>query len=175
MIGLRFAAEYIFSCQYVVLVDFLRMTNNEDVLPYFGIETVIDKWLLPRITAQLGPEDVAVVTFWGDELQLLERDHPQVLYLMGLAGTGLDCCTLPPGRLEYLNIALPPIPLPRVASELQARLTAIGVEASLASDLLADRSILTCLYMTAGVPGYVALLWQVMLEFWQASESQTAR
>ncbi|KAK9835788.1 hypothetical protein WJX74_008080 [Apatococcus lobatus] len=45
----------------------------------------------------------------------------------------------------------------------------------MAADLMADTSILTCLYMTAGVPGYVVLLWQVMLEFWQASESRTAR
>ncbi|KAK9864306.1 hypothetical protein WJX84_005643 [Apatococcus fuscideae] len=180
------------QCHYVDLVELMRETENEDLLTVFNIQNVIRKWLLPDITAQLSPDDIAVVTFWGDEPQavgrpglaaeftrimadICKRDTLQIVYLMGLAGTELDCCSLPPGRLDYLDIALPPIPLPLVASELQAQLTASGVEATMAADLMADTSILTCLYMTAGVPGYVVLLWQVMLEFWQASESRTAR
>ena len=95
--------------------------------------------------------------------------------MMGLAGTGLDCCSLPLSRLDSLDVPLPPVPLPMVVSELQALLTANGVEASMAAALLADRSILTCLHMTAGIPGYVVLLWKVMLQYWRATDLQTAR
>ncbi|KAK9835505.1 hypothetical protein WJX74_001935 [Apatococcus lobatus] len=104
------------QCHYVDLVELMRETENEDLLTVFNIQNVIRKWLLPDITAQLSPDDIAVVTFWGDEPQavgrpglaaeftrimadICKRDTLQIVYLMGLAGTELDCCSLPPRSL----------------------------------------------------------------------------
>ena len=95
--------------------------------------------------------------------------------MLGLAGTGLQCCSLPLTRLDNLAIPLPPVPLPIVVSELEVLLTGIGVRPSVAADLLSDRIILTCLHMTAGIPGYVALLWKVMMRYWGERDPRTVR
>ncbi len=95
--------------------------------------------------------------------------------MMGLAGTGLNSCSVPLSRLNNLDISLPPLPLPAVVSEIQALLTRHGFEAGMAAAMLADRKVLTCLHMTAGIPGYVVLLWEVMLEYLQPINMQTAR
>ncbi len=94
--------------------------------------------------------------------------------MLGLAGTGLGCCYLPLSKLDNMAVPLPPLPLPSVVSELRAQLEGIGVTASIAASHLSHRTILTCIYMTGGVPGYVALLWTVMQQYWKDRRPGTA-
>ncbi len=63
-----------FRCQHMALVCLLRRTGNSHLLELFDIERIVEEWLLDDITARLAPEQIAVVTFWGDELQFLEAD-----------------------------------------------------------------------------------------------------
>ncbi len=61
-------------CRHHGLVKAMMSTNNEHLLGEFDMDNIVDDWLLPDIRARLAPGHIAVVTFWGDELQQLERD-----------------------------------------------------------------------------------------------------
>ena len=103
----------------------------------------------------------------------LAESNEELVVVFGVSATGLGSCLLPHAQFDLTDVLLGPLHMRVLAAEIHRLLVGHGVAGSVASRLLLDRRILTCLHTTAGVPGYAVLLWEAMLgQFQQPSTDQ---